>query len=236
VDPIDVSPKKKSSQTLAWGVISALLGVNLLCTAITWSTVNTIGGRQQSTSESLSVATENFRALSTKLANQSYTSESQVKALKKEIDQILIQLDAIRDVAVSAQTAANKATNQNADNQDATNRQLAKILAAIPKSRIGAGSNTFDDLIISRIASQWTYPEGASNGKRAELMINMQPDGTINAAHVITSSGDVEFDKALVEAVRSVSRIPELASVDAETFSRLYAERKLIYVGETKAL
>jgi TonB family protein len=236
VDQIDVTPKKKSNQPLIQVVFCGLLGLNLLWSAITWSTVNSVVGRQQSASESLNEASENFRRLSTRLANQSVTSDSQAKALKKDIDQLFSQLAAVKELAVGAQNVAYKATNQNADNQDATNRQLAKILAAIPKSRIGAGSNTFDDLIISRIASQWKYPEGASAGKRAELNIAMQPDGTISAAHVITSSGDIEFDKALVEAVRSVSRIPELAGVDAETFSRLYAERKLIYVGEAKAL
>lgn len=232
----EFTPKKQFPLRLVMGIGCGLLGLNLLFTTINWVTVNNVSGRQQIASESTVEATENIRMVSTKLANLAQETQALTNAQKKQVDQLNARVDRLNEVAIGARAAAYEAASITADNHDATNRQLAKILASIPKTRVGAGSNTFDDLIISRIANQWKYPEGASSGKRAELIIHMMPDGTISAASISTSSGDIEFDKALVEAVRNVGRIPELANLDAETFARLYAERKLIYIGDAKAL
>jgi colicin import membrane protein len=237
VDQIEeLPPKKRTRESLMIGVGCGLLGLNLLFTAINWGMLNSVSSQQKLTSESSAEATENVRAMSTKLANLTYETQAQAGAVKKQIGEIRNQVDELTEVANRASAAAAEANFATAGNHEETNRQIAKLLAKIPSGSTSTNNNSFDDLIIRRISSQWKYPEDASAGKRAELIIKMQPDGTISAASIATSSGDPNFDTALVDAVRNVSRIPELANLNSEAFNRLYAERKLIYTGNTKAL
>lgn len=234
MEEVQAAPKKSRLTLPGVAIIGgSLLALNILATAINFSVLNQIRGKQENLhAENASIA-ENNRAVSTKLANHIAEAQSLFNDTGKRFQAINTDLDRLDQLTRTAAATASEAAKLSADTQTENDRRMAELLAKIPRTTVGAGANTLDDLIISRIASQWKHPSQASAGKRAELLMKMRSDGLITAATVTKSSGDEAFDIALVEAVRAVGSIPELASLDEENFERLYAERRLVYVGDT---
>ncbi|TBR42243.1 cell envelope integrity protein TolA [Marinomonas agarivorans] len=85
------------------------------------------------------------------------------------------------------------------------------------------------DLIIVRISRNWIRPPSARNGMIAELNISFLPNGEVNEVFITQSSGDVNFDNNVKNAVHKVDRIEELADLDSYIFERNFRSVEIIF-------
>jgi colicin import membrane protein len=78
--------------------------------------------------------------------------------------------------------------------------------------------NVIDNLIGKRVANGWIRTPSARRGMAVVLQIKMLPDGTVTSVTVVKSSGDVPFDNSAVDAVKSISPLPEMNELKENEF------------------
>ena len=63
-------------------------------------------------------------------------------------------------------------------------------------------------LFRSRVERSWSIPPGSTSGLICLLKIELQPDGKVQNVSITQSSGDEDFDRSAVTAVRKAAPFP----------------------------
>ena len=84
--------------------------------------------------------------------------------------------------------------------------------------------------IIRRVISQnWVIPPSARNGMTAIVQLQVVPTGEVVGATVIESSGNLAFDRSVIQAVERAERFPELQDLDTGVFERNFRNFSLVF-------
>ena len=84
--------------------------------------------------------------------------------------------------------------------------------------------------LIKRIISQnWVIPPSARNGMTAIVQLQVVPTGEVVGASVVESSGNLAFDRSVIQAVERAERFPELQELDTGVFERNFRTFTLVF-------
>lgn len=95
----------------------------------------------------------------------------------------------------------------------ARQRAAAAERAAQTVADVGAYIRTLTE-------DNWRLPSTARNGMTATVRIHFFPSGEVDLAEVIRSSGDMAYDRSVLQAIERVGQYELIASVDPITFER----------------
>jgi len=84
--------------------------------------------------------------------------------------------------------------------------------------------------LIKRIISQnWVIPPSARNGMTAIVQLQVVPTGEVVGASVADSSGNLAFDRSVIQGVERAERFPELQELDTGVFERNFRTFTLVF-------
>ena len=92
---------------------------------------------------------------------------------------------------------------------------------------LGAGGREYHDQIRNKVRRNWLRPPGAEIGLECIVLVSQIPGGEVVKAEILTSSGNVAFDRSVEEAVLRASPLPE--PKDPSLFDR---DIQIIFRGE----
>ncbi|MDO3382119.1 cell envelope integrity protein TolA [Gilvimarinus algae] len=92
-----------------------------------------------------------------------------------------------------------------------------------------AQTQSYVNMISSRIEQNWSRPPSARRGMQVELLIQLVPTGQVVNVTVVKSSGNAAFDRSAEQAVRRVDRFTELQQMPPELFERNFRQLKLVF-------
>ena len=95
----------------------------------------------------------------------------------------------------------------------ARQRAAAAERAAQTVADVGAYIRTLTE-------DNWRLPSTARNGMTATVRIHFFPSGEVDLAEIIKSSGDMAYDRSVLQAIERVGQYELIASVDPITFER----------------
>ena len=95
----------------------------------------------------------------------------------------------------------------------ARQRAAAAEKAAQTVADVGAYIRTLTE-------DNWRLPSTARNGMTATVRIHFFPSGEVDLAEIIKSSGDMAYDRSVLQAIERVGQYDLIASVDPITFER----------------
>lgn len=115
---------------------------------------------------------------------------------------------------------------------------LANLEASLRTDRApqeGAVASVSDAVaaIIQRaVINRWTRPPSARNGMRAVLEIALVPTGDVVGVAVLSTSGNLAFDRSAINAVEKAGRFPEVKELERALFERDFRRFQLIFKPE----
>lgn len=77
-------------------------------------------------------------------------------------------------------------------------------------------------LIKSLTSQYWNRPPSARNNMVAEIRISLSPFGDVLDITMVTSSGNDEFDRSVIQAIRRASPFSELKNLDRRIFDQYF--------------
>ncbi|WP_067514533.1 cell envelope integrity protein TolA [Endozoicomonas ascidiicola] len=109
---------------------------------------------------------------------------------------------------------------------------LEQALAAEARAQQEAQQLEHDQLeqaryvaLIRQLASQyWNRPPSARNGMVAEVRINLSPFGDVLDISMMTSSGNEEYDRSVIQALRRASPFSELKNLERRLFDQYFRQ------------
>lgn len=122
--------------------------------------------------------------------------------------------------------------------QSLSEEALANLEATLETDRApqagaaGSVSDTVAAIIQRAVINRWTRPPSARNGMRAVLEIALVPTGDVVGVAILSTSGDVAFDRSAVNAVEKAGRFPEVREVERAVFERDFRRFQLIFKPE----
>lgn len=90
--------------------------------------------------------------------------------------------------------------------EEATRRALQDETADIEQRLAEQASMTYVQAIRRAISREWTRPPSARNGMVARIMLHLAPTGELLSVELVTSSGNVHYDRSVERAIRKVRR------------------------------
>lgn len=118
------------------------------------------------------------------------------------------------------EAAAKKRALEEAQQQAALDKALREEQMMLAEQAEAEVVNSYKAIIAERIVSKWSRPPSARRGMLCDLVIQLVPTGKIITVNITKSSGNAAFDRSAEQAVRAVDQIPELQSMDINTFER----------------
>lgn len=89
-----------------------------------------------------------------------------------------------------------------------------------------------DSLLVARISDSWVRPAGDIKDLRTEILVKMNPDGTVKSVDVTKGSGDKDFDFSAVKALENIGQIDEIKLLDDATYTKGYKSRSIVFSPE----
>lgn len=108
--------------------------------------------------------------------------------------------------AEEAQRRAEAERRLRAIEEEATRRALQDEAADIEQRLSEQAAMTYVQAIRRAISREWTRPPSARNGMVARLMLHLAPTGELLSVELVTSSGNVHYDRSVERAIRKVRR------------------------------
>lgn len=90
--------------------------------------------------------------------------------------------------------------------EEATRRALQDEAADIEQRLSEQAAMTYVQAIRRAISREWTRPPSARNGMVARLKLHLAPTGELLSVELVTSSGNVHYDRSVERAARKVRR------------------------------
>ncbi|MDE1464945.1 energy transducer TonB [Spartinivicinus poritis] len=79
------------------------------------------------------------------------------------------------------------------------------------------------------ILSNWSEPEGANRGLEVMIQTELDRNGRVLRMSVIESSGNMQFDKSAMNAIKRVGQFEEVKYVNDTTYSRNFKKLRFIF-------
>jgi len=142
------------------------------------------------------------------------------------------------DIKVDAPAPLSPESKTQSDQRALSEEALASLESAIETDRspqagiVGSVSDTVAAIIQRAVVNRWTRPPSARNGMRAVLEIALVPTGDVVGVAVLSSSGNVAFDRSAINAVEKAGRFPEVRELDRTIFERDFRRFQLIFKPE----
>lgn len=172
-----------------------------------------------------------------KQAQQRKLKEQQEREAKQKAEQQRKREEAERKKQAEAE-AERKRLQQQREQQQREQQQreqqqkeqaLAEERAAQLEQSYKTTAQSYMAAIAERIERNWNRPPSARNNMQCELLIKLVPTGRVINVDVIKSSGNEQFDRSAVQAVRRVEQFPEIQGMPSEVFERYYRELTLVF-------
>ena len=109
--------------------------------------------------------------------------------------------------------------------EELANMDTSDLLGSEAVSVQDAVAATIQRAVINR----WTRPPSARNGMVSVLSIQLVPTWEVVGVGVLTTSGDVAFDRSAISAVERVGKFPEIAQLDSRVFETTFRRFQLIF-------
>ncbi|MDO3388814.1 cell envelope integrity protein TolA [Gilvimarinus sp. SDUM040013] len=90
-------------------------------------------------------------------------------------------------------------------------------------------TQSYVNMISSRIEQNWSRPPSARRGMKVELLIQLVPTGQVVNVTIVRSSGNAAFDRSAEQAVRRIDRFSELRNMPPELFEQNFRQLKLVF-------
>ncbi|MBU2887378.1 cell envelope integrity protein TolA [Gilvimarinus agarilyticus] len=90
-------------------------------------------------------------------------------------------------------------------------------------------TQSYVNMISSRIEQNWSRPPSARRGMKVELLIQLVPTGQVVNVTVVRSSGNAAFDRSAEQAVRRIDRFSELRNMPPTLFEENFRQLKLVF-------
>ncbi|MGB1272479.1 MAG: energy transducer TonB, partial [Endozoicomonas sp.] len=85
----------------------------------------------------------------------------------------------------------------------------------------------YSAVIKSLAAQYWNRPPSARNSMVAEFRISLSPFGDVLDISMVKSSGNDEFDRSVIQAIKRASPFSELKQLDRRVFEQYF--RRIIF-------
>jgi colicin import membrane protein len=149
------------------------------------------------------------------------------KAKLKAAEEAKKKAEAKKRQAEEAKRKAAEEAKRKADSERKAQEQAeAKRREELARQRAAAAeraAQTVADVgayIRTLTEDNWRLPSTARNGMTATVRIHFFPSGEVDLAEVIRSSGDMAYDRSVLQAIERVGQYELIASVDPITFER----------------
>lgn len=87
-------------------------------------------------------------------------------------------------------------------------------------------------LIKQRLVGTWSRPPSARKNMKVVLSIRLIPTGEVVGVEVVTSSGNLAFDRSAVIAVEKAERFPEVKKMPGSVFESYFRRFNLVFTPE----
>ncbi len=110
--------------------------------------------------------------------------------------------------------------------EDAVSEELNSLNAGV----LDAESEKHVQAIYTALVRNWSRPPSARNHMEVKIQVELFPDGTLNTASVLKSSGHAPFDRSAMDAVDSVKTydVPK----NTELFEKRFRKFTIRFKGE----
>lgn len=149
------------------------------------------------------------------------------KAKLKAAEEAKKKAEAKKRLAEEAKRKAAEEAKRKADAERKAQEQAeAKRREELARQRAAAAeraAQTVADVgayIRTLTEDNWRLPSTARNGMTATVRIHFFPSGEVDLAEIIKSSGDMAYDRSVLQAIERVGQYELIASVDPITFER----------------
>lgn len=109
--------------------------------------------------------------------------------------------------------------------QDALNKEEQQRQAQLAAEQ----TQSYVNLISSRIEQNWSRPPSARRGMKVELLIQLVPTGQVVNVTIVKSSGNAAFDRSAEQAVKRIDRFSELKNMPPALFEQNFRQLKLVF-------
>lgn len=99
--------------------------------------------------------------------------------------------------------------------QQQANEQAAKDAAAVAYYR---------NLIVNRMALNWSRPPSARNNMEALVSVELSPFGDLLGFKIIKSSGDTAFDRSVIQAIKLGTPITAMKNLNRRIFEKNFRQ------------
>lgn len=100
---------------------------------------------------------------------------------------------------------------------------------ALAEAEYAVTAQSYIGVISQRIEQNWSRPPSARNNMECELLIKLVPTGRVISVDIVRSSGNEQFDRSAVQAVKRTEQFPEIKEMKPEVFERYYRELRLVF-------
>ncbi|WP_041523082.1 cell envelope integrity protein TolA [Gilvimarinus agarilyticus] len=146
------------------------------------------------------------------------------------------KLEEQRQAEAEAKRRAEKAAQEKAERERQERIAQERLDEAMRKEEqqhqaelAEAQSQSYVNMIASRIEQNWSRPPSARRGMQVELLIQLVPTGQVVNVTVTKSSGNAAFDRSAEQAVRRIDRFSELKNMSPELFEQNFRQLRLVF-------
>ncbi|WP_339897027.1 cell envelope integrity protein TolA [uncultured Gilvimarinus sp.] len=146
------------------------------------------------------------------------------------------KLEEQRQAEAEAKRRAEKAAQEKAERERQERIAQERLDEALRKEEqqhqaelAEAQSQSYVNMIASRIEQNWSRPPSARRGMQVELLIQLVPTGQVVNVTVTKSSGNAAFDRSAEQAVRRIDRFSELKNMPPELFEQNFRQLRLVF-------
>ncbi|USE34480.1 cell envelope integrity protein TolA [Endozoicomonas sp. SCSIO W0465] len=139
--------------------------------------------------------------------------------------------EALRKKEEAARELQEQARRQREKEQKHKEQQLREQALAMERQALEAAQQLEHDqlqqakysaLIKSLTSQYWNRPPSARNNMVAEIRISLSPFGDVLDIVMVKSSGNDEFDRSVIQAIRRASPFSELKDLDRRIFDQYF--------------
>lgn len=167
---------------------------------------------------------EQAKAAEAERQKQQKIKDEQIKLAKAKAEKAAAEKKRKEAEAKKATEAAKKTQREQEAQEEQRRIQAAlqKEAKHISDSNDDVDTKSYEEMLIERVAQNWSRPPSARRGMEVVLEVNMLPTGVVTGLRVVRSSGDAAFDRAAEQAVRRVDRFTEVMQIPPDIFEKYF--------------
>lgn len=167
---------------------------------------------------------EQAKAAEAERQKQQKIKDEQIKLAKAKAEKEAAEKKRKEAEAKKAAEAAKKTQREQEAQEEQRRIQAAlqKEAKHISDTNDDVDTKSYEEMLVERVAQNWSRPPSARRGMEVVLEVNMLPTGVVTGLRVIRSSGDAAFDRSAEQAVRRVDRFTEVMQIPPDIFEKYF--------------